>query len=136
MSAAGDSESLLRSFEEFAKKVEQLLRTPIRERTRDAIQLTEPADLGIIVLLTPDAIELRLPTIVWQIHPIPSSRLWKRIEFPVAISEVALAISAAREARSTQFHRCRFCGDLYPPERRHSDDVCHGCAENHLGVVH
>ena len=31
--------------------------------------------------------------------------------------------------------RCRFCGKELPPEHRHSD-VCHGCAERGLGVVH
>jgi hypothetical protein len=24
----------------------------------------------------------------------------------------------------------------FPPEHRDGDDVCHGCAERHLGVVH
>lgn len=34
-------------------------------RTRDAIQLTEPSDPGVVVLVTPEAVEVRLPTVEW-----------------------------------------------------------------------
>ena len=38
---------------------------------------------GIVLLITPEAIELRLPTVEWTegTHgPAPTSRLWRRID--------------------------------------------------------
>ena len=51
-------------------------------RTRDVIQLDHGGERGIVVLITPEAIEVRLPTIEWTkgaYGPAKTSRLWKRI---------------------------------------------------------
>jgi hypothetical protein len=53
------------------------------ERTRDCIQIDCGGKEGIVILVTPEAIELRLPTIEWTrgaYGPAASSRLWKRVE--------------------------------------------------------
>ena len=124
--------------DETAEMIQRLLRDPKRERTRDVIQLTEPDDRGVVVVVTPDSIEVRRPSLEWidSHRAVPSSRHLARLD--IASDEVAIAhaVIAARAAREAEFLRCRFCGDTFPPERRHSADVCHACAENHMGVVH
>jgi len=83
--------------------------------------------------------QLRLPTTEWvgPHTPKASSRLWKRVKWE-GMGEVRLSrlLESARQARAAEFTRCRFCGQEFPPGRRHETDVCHGCAERHLGVVH
>lgn len=55
------------------------------ERTPDLIQINLGDfrdEKGVVVILTPEAIELRLPTLQWRgSHtPVTSSKLWKRID--------------------------------------------------------
>jgi len=38
--------------------------------------------------------------------------------------------------RRVAFTWCRYCGKQVAPERRHSADLCYGCASNLLGVVY
>lgn len=45
-------------------------------------------------------------------------------------------IHAAVLIRRATFRICKYCNETNPPEWQHSDDVCRGCAEKHLGVVH
>jgi hypothetical protein len=128
----------LRRFEEFALRILDLLPDSQVERTRDVIQVAHGKDEGIIVLVTPEAIELRLPTLEWP-HPHspgPSSRLWKRIKWErLGGRKLKRLLDEAKQARMDEFATCRFCKQRFPPECMH-DDVCHGCAERHLGVCH
>ncbi len=130
----------LRTVEKQALEMLHLLPGATLERTRDVIQIDFGGDSGIVVIVTPDAIELRLPTIEWtggSYGPAESSRLWKRVEASEsAIVEMPRLLAAARAARRQEFTRCRYCRAEYPPERMHSKNVCHGCAERHEGVVH
>jgi hypothetical protein len=50
--------------------------------TRDCIQINCCGEKGIVILVTAEAIELRLPTIEWKgpHEPVASSRFWKRIQ--------------------------------------------------------
>jgi hypothetical protein len=52
---------------------------------------------------------------------------------PERLSEV---IDRARGAGIAQRQTCRFCGKSFNPGSMHEDDVCQGCAEEHLGVIH
>lgn len=110
------------------------------ERTRDVIEISYGGDQGIAVLVTAETFEVRLPTIEWTrgaYGPADSSRLWRRARAS-ALSDEALKQLLERgiRARRSQFTDCRYCGNSFPPERRHVEDVCHGCAERHLGIVH
>jgi hypothetical protein len=49
------------------------------------------------------------------------------------------AIADARRERSQALRQCQFCGDWLVPGHMHhinGSDVCHGCAEKSLGLVH
>lgn len=68
----------LRHFEKFALRVFDLLPGAEVERTRDVIQIGHGGDEGIIILVTPEVLELRLPTLEWP-HPHspgPSASRW------------------------------------------------------------
>ena len=70
----------LRMVERHALRVLQFLPQAKVERTQDAIQITEGDDKGFIVLVTPEAVEFRLPTVEWTCGaygPARASRLWK-----------------------------------------------------------
>ncbi|MDA2929037.1 hypothetical protein MYX84_03650 [Acidobacteria bacterium AH-259-O06] len=94
---------------------------------------------GIVIAITPEAIEFRLPTIEWTMGshgPASSSQLWKRaVAEDIQDSELEELIKRALRARRREFKRCQYCGELVPPEHRIEKDVCHGCASKHLGVV-
>src|SRR6187401_2737431 len=65
-----------------ALEVHALLPDAVLERTRDVIQLDSGGERGIVVVVTPEALELRFPTIEWtqgSYGPALSSRLWKRV---------------------------------------------------------
>jgi hypothetical protein len=129
----------LRSVEALALRV--LARLPSGEvaRTREVIQIDDGGDEGICLVITAEHLELRLPSIEWTCGaygPARTSVLWKRAKWD-GLSDETLdeLLTAARRARHAQFRKCRFCGERFPPERRHGN-VCHGCAEKHLGVIH
>jgi hypothetical protein len=130
----------LQHFERVAADLIREAKYPYAERTRDAIQIyCEPADIGPVIPVTPDAVEFRLPTLAWP-HPgtpTPSSRLWRRVDLEAAYSgDMHALLRSAWTARKRHLLTCRYCGNKVPPEHRHARDCCHGCAEQHLGFVH
>lgn len=112
-------------------------------RTRDVIQIDIRTDAdearGVTVLVTPEAYELRLPTVEWTAGPYgpaASSRYLKRVRARTAEGQALdelLGDAIAR--RDAEFVPCRYCGRPTAPEHRHRD-TCHGCTEHHLGVIH
>lgn len=50
--------------------------------------------------------------------------------------EIGEVVSQVRRRYAAALRRCRYCGQQRTPGHMHSEDVCHGCAERHLGVVH
>jgi hypothetical protein len=122
-----------------AERVLSLLPESIIERTRDCIQINFGGEEGIVILVTPEAIELRLPTVEWTMGaygPVASSRLWKRVqESEITDIELETLLNEAVKERQKEYKNCRFCKARFPPEHMHGD-VCHGCAEKYLGVVH
>lgn len=129
----------LRVVEEHALRVLALLPDAEVQRTHHGIQIEHGGDDGIVALVTREALELRLPTIEWTtgaFGPAASSRLWRRVEWTeLGESQLADLLRRCRVARRRQFRKCRFCGERTPPERSVKANVCHGCAERHLGVV-
>jgi hypothetical protein len=130
-----------RQAEELAIRVLECLPDGEVERTQDAIQIEHGGERGLVVLVTAEAVEIRLPTTEWTqgaYGPTPSSRLWKRVR-AARVSEGQLELAdllrKAREARAREFKVCRYCKEVLPVEHRHGN-VCHACSERFEGVVH
>jgi len=131
-----------RYFERIAASMFDVLPTAELGRTRDCIQLTEPGEKGVIALITPEAVEIRLPTVEWSTpySPVSSSCLLERIEMSgLSEQDLAQLVADARRKRQSEFVPCHHCGKPTPPEHRHTLDgkeVCHGFSEREEGVVH
>ena len=129
-------------FEKWAAQVEQLLPGVTVERTSEVIQLTTGDfrdELGLVILLSPEAIELRLPTLIWDgpHTPIKTSRLWQRLALDdLKESQLPRLMAEAQTQQQQSFCDCKYCGQRNPKSWMHSPDVCQSCAEKELGVVH
>jgi hypothetical protein len=107
--------------------------------TRDVVQINWGGEEGIVVLITPEALELRLPTVEWTggaYGPVASSRLWRRVKWEsVQEGQLLVLLDKCRRARTREYRRCKYCGEKFPPEHRSSGNVCHGCASKYEGIV-
>jgi hypothetical protein len=123
-----------------AKRILDLLPSSTVERTRDCIQINYRGEKGIVILVTPESIELRLPTVEWTMGvygPATSSKFWKRINvYETTDEKLDNFLKEALKERQNEFKICRHCMKSFPPEHRINEDVCHGCAEIYLGVVY
>jgi hypothetical protein len=127
-----------------ATNVERILRAwpgaTISHRSVDAVRVTrEVGDRGIVVLATPEAFEIRLPTVdlTGGAHsPVPSTRLWRRIRAD-RIDDPALIVVLrhAHATRGREFRPCRLCHRDMPVEHR-AGSTCHACASQHRGTVY
>jgi hypothetical protein len=61
---------------------------------------------------------------------------WPELAPDVALAVFRLLIDEASRQRRERFRTCRYCRAMHGPEHMQTDDVCHGCAERYLGVVH
>jgi len=112
-------------------------------RTRDAIQIDYFGDRGVTLLLTPEYVDVRLPTIDWtqgSHGPVASSRSWRRYKIVRPDTDDGMTplldlVHGGLERRRREFRKCRFCGKEVPVEHR-TGDACHGCASEHLGIVY
>ena len=129
----------LTEVEEYATRLFRLMPGATFERTRDVFQFDEGKIEGLVVLVTREAVELRLASLEWPHPNIParSSRLWKRVEWEGLTDEqLTTLLDEAGAARKAEFRTCRYCGHTRPPERFDTDDCCDGCAPEHLGLIH
>src|SRR5688572_12177649 len=132
-------DEIVTAAERRAAQLLELLPESTVERTRDVIQINYGGEEGIVVLVTAEAVELRLPTVEWTggyYDPAGTSRLWRRRTW-TSLPDDALPslLKAAQRARRREFHTCRYCRGRFPPEYRIGKDVCHGCASEFEGVV-
>lgn len=124
----------LSSMELCALQILELLPGAQIERTRDVIQLnygTFRDETGIVVLITPEAIELRLPTIIGLGSQtiISSSTLWKRVEWKGKNQiELCRLITSAQLAQQQSFGYCQHCGSRKPAAWMVREDLCESCA--------
>jgi hypothetical protein len=61
---------------------------------------------------------------------------WRRLPESTVMNVVNQLIKGAREMRLGRYRTCKFCSRTNPPEWLQGDDVCQGCAQAELGVVH
>ena len=130
------------SFREFERLAQQVLKTVAGarcSRTRDAVEVCYECDgETFVVLLTPDAVELRLPTVDWvtPYTPVLSSKLWKRVALEkLQEGDLPKLIAGAGQAYAKTLRTCRYCKQKFPPCHMISRKTCHGCASKHEGVV-
>jgi hypothetical protein len=72
-----------------------------------------------------------------EFREVPVARLeWPELPRARAIDAIAALIAATRASRLAKYRKCRFCGETSPPEWMTKKDVCDGCAEAHLGIIH
>jgi len=55
---------------------------------------------------------------------------------PIDPRRLRKAIKRARARGIARLQTCRFCEQRFNPGWMHNDEVCQGCAERHLRVVH
>lgn len=122
-----------------ADRAQALLAEARVTQTPHVTELVVDGERGLIVLVTAEAFELRLPTVEWTAGthaPAETSRLWRRLAADrLSDAELAAHIDRARADRAAEFVTCRYCGRRTPPEYRVGEDVCHTCAEQHDDVV-
>jgi hypothetical protein len=61
---------------------------------------------------------------------------WRRLPQTELMSAIAQLIKGAREMRLARYRTCRYCTEVNPPEWMESDEVCVGCADSQMQVVH
>ena len=110
------------------------------ERTNDSIQINYNDLKGIIVLVTSEAFEIRLPTIEWAggaYDPVQTSDLWKRIEFDGTNDDkIQKLLNLGLDEQKKHIFMCKYCREYSHESQMHDESCCHGCAERELGVVH
>jgi hypothetical protein len=122
------------------------LPAPVQQDLSDEGILLTAGDPGLVAVRVSDrGLVVSVFGIRWDGPHTPTrndrelSRLsWE--ELPLELPEQAVVacslIQAALVLRRAKFRECRFCQRSVPPEWQHGTDVCQGCAERHLGVVH
>jgi hypothetical protein len=91
---------------------------------------------GLVLVVTDNALELRLPTLEWDIHtPREVSKLWRHISLQEQPElDLRQLIADAQAAQKETFGDCKYCGKRNPEGWMHDRDVCQSCAENILGI--
>ena len=137
-----------RRFELWGMKVLCALQDAKIERTHDLIQITQGSERGVIVLLTDDTIEVRLPhfrsahTKKGMMEFYLSSRLFRRIEgteilrLDVRRDEQTLptAIQEAIDTRLQEYSKCSCCGDNCANEKMEGT-LCEFCIWDQPGIL-
>ena len=132
----------------------ELLRTDedtlARSLGRPWFELPKPDDEGVcfvngtpaqvMVCLDPQRVVVGQPNLVWEgyapkfvLGKVNLEATWD--DFPT-IEALADAARAAASARRRTFHWCRYCREQHDPGNLSEKDVCRGCAEDVLHVVH
>ena len=96
----------------------------------------------VVVERTDDEVRVSRYRLDWP-HPhepvanpvLLGSVRWPELAPDVALEVCQLLIDEAGRQRRESFRTCRYCKETLGPEHMHGD-VCHGCAERYLGVVH
>ena len=126
--------------EKNALKILKHLKGSSVERTSDSIQINYNDLKGIVVLVTNEAFEIRIPTIEWaggSYDPVQTSDLWKRYEFKeINDDEIGQLLNHGLDEQKKHIRTCSHCKKEFYESQMHSETVCHGCAERELGVLH
>lgn len=124
----------------------RLLPQPVKEEpTTDGVLLTA-GDPGLVsIRMSMNGLIVSAYGIHWDDShtPVRNDRELCKLswqELPNDVSQQAVIAKAFIQAvialRQSSFRICKYCNKAQPPEWQHDTNVCQGCAEKHLGVVH
>jgi hypothetical protein len=135
----------LRQVDRVAWVVHRLIPGAHVARTRDVYQFTLPDPGGVVVIVTPEEVQCRLPSVNWTsgyAGPVDTSILWQSLRIDLvdpSQKKLLRLIGSTVQRRKDQTRPCALCGEPTPPECADVVDrayVCHGCAEGRMGIVH
>lgn len=87
--------------------------------------------VGIILHLTAESLDLRLPAIRWHGPAKYSieSRRWKKVAWDdITDDDLPKLLAGALQARKDEYSTCRSCGQSLPLGYMYNEDVCYGCS--------
>ena len=132
-------------YEQLIAFLDSQLPQPVDRQTaaNGGLQFTGGDPGQVVVLLTDASVIVSAFAGVWESpfsFVVAPRRVglvkWRRMPETPLMNAVAALIKGAREARLSQFQTCQYCGKHTAPEWLHEDQVCQGCADRQLGVVH
>ena len=94
---------------------------------------------GVAAVLAGGGVFIGWLDVVWPGPGTPELQLRDVVHLPpgrLDELELTATLAVARERAESARRSCRYCGERVVPGHMHSADVCQGCAERHLGVVH
>lgn len=99
------------------------------------IEKDESGEVGVVE--TPAGLFVGWIDVAWPSphSPVPCLRGVVHLPVPEDV-DVGREIEKARRKRRRARRSCRFCGEENLPGHMSGPDVCQGCAERELGVVH
>jgi hypothetical protein len=133
------------AYEELLAFIAAQLTQPVEQQEDDesAIVFTSGDPGEVIVKLTASQVAVAEFAVSWHtphtpvVEPIAIGIVnWTRISPEATMRAVKALIAAAREARLAKFSECRSCERSLPPEWMHTEDLCQGCAEPEMKIVH
>ena len=94
--------------------------------------------MGFYLVAEEEQLYIYLPTVIRDGQtPVPSTRLWKKCDLTETNNDhLRELLIEALQTRLNEFNPCKYCGRYFPPEYRYDENICQGCAEEHLGLVH
>ena len=96
------------------------------------------ADELVGAVISPLGVFIGWVDVAWAGPHTPELQLREVVHLPPGRLELDVAEEVRKAAQRGQAGRreCRYCGHRKMPGHMHSKDVCQGCAERELGVVH
>jgi len=109
----------------------------------DGAEIYESGDPSeVMVRITSTEVQVYLPSFFWRnSHEIVrdpqllGTLNWRLLGRPDTFIACHHLIQTAQKQRRETFRKCKYCEKIFGPEHM-DDDVCHGCEEKHLHVVH
>jgi hypothetical protein len=94
---------------------------------------------GLTLLITAEALELRIPFVDWVGHhePTMSSRFWKRVAWEelATDNDLKAVVTEGMKIRRDECRPCKYCKRIMVPEHLYNEGTCAGCAYKHLGII-
>ncbi len=109
----------------------------------DSAEIYESGDPPeVMVRITSTEVQVYRPSFFWRnSHDLVrepqllGTLNWRLFGRPDTFTACHHLIQTAQKQRRKNFRKCKYCGNIFGPENM-DDEVCHGCEEKHLHVVH